>query len=86
MRYVQFREQECSEAFCTHIPARDLRACLHEQWPSDTSVLNAEELFSPQEFSDDLKVVKVEADPNPTLVEKYKVSLQPKTHRSENCA
>ena len=27
-----------------------------------------------QEFSDSLKVVKVEADPNPALVEKYKVS------------
>lgn len=28
-----------------------------------------------QEFSDVLKVVKVEADPNPALVEKYKVGV-----------
>ena len=30
-------------------------------------------LNSVQEFGDKLKVVKVEADPNPSLVEKYKV-------------
>ena len=37
-----------------------------------------------QEFSDSLKVVKVEADPNPGLVEKFKVQLCPYNQNSKN--